>query len=630
MTRMSLRSRLYLGFALVAAVFVAGAAVNLWLLHGHRDGLEQLARVEFEIQDHAQELRHIVTEMQRLALLAALEADEDQLIAASAQSNRFFDKAEALRGLLRESGSDTAQITAIEDSYRRVMTSVLTLIAEHIEGIAEKGDRLSGVHAAADRFIGELDRFVVETKAHSQGEVARLLDQLDHSIWAHWLAIGFAAFMAFGALVVLDRSLTRPTSAMAESLERIARHPVHSTERLASSHDDEIGRIGTGVNSLLGRLRETAVSRDYFDHVVGSLTNAVLVTTPEGLVETANRASLDMLGYGEAELKGLPIEGVVTAAQAPDWKLDLPTPAPEESRGSIVEQLLEKDRIRNVEMAFLAKGGDRIPVLFSGAVMRGEDGDITGLVCVATDITERVATEETLARKTLELETSNEELRRFAYVASHDLQEPLRIVTTYLQFFEQRFGKGLDGEAREFIDIVVDAAKRMRNLIRDFLVYSRIEGQETVMGATDLGEVVEAALANLEPRIDETGADINISESLPTVTGSPVRLISLFQNLIGNAIKYRDPDRRPDIRIFVEPYGDDWRIGVSDNGIGIEPKYGEKIFVLFQRLHGQGVYDGTGIGLALCKRIVEQHGGRIWMTSAPGEGSTFYFTLPKG
>lgn len=629
MKETSLRRRLYFWFALVAVIFVCGAAGNLWLLQDHRNGMVAVTDTEFKIQHHAQELRYIVTEMQRLALQAALEADEDQLMVASAQSNRFFDHIEEIRRLLNYAEEDTSQLSAIEDSYRYVMTSVLTLIAEHIERIARRDSRLAGVHDAANRFAGDLDQFVASAQARSDREVRRLLDQLEWSITAHWLAIGFAGLMLIGALVFLDRTLTRPTGIMADSLERISHDPVHTRERLPTFHDDEIGKIGHVINTILDRLHETVVSRDYFDHVVSSVTNALLVTSPEGTIRTVNRASLDILGYTETELSGLPIDGVVVPPIKAEWKQGLPSQPQEAEAGSIVKKLLDEDKIRGVEMALLAKGGKRIPVLFSGAVMKDETDQVTGLVCVAADITERTAVEEALARKSIELEDSNEELRRFAYVASHDLQEPLRLVTTYLQFFERRYGKDLGGEAREFVDIVINAAKRMRELIRDFLAYSRVDSREIVLEDTDLNEVVETALSNLAPRIEETGANISIPDILPTVLGDAVRLTSLFQNLLSNAMKYRLQDRLPEVGITADRSGDEWQISVDDNGIGIEPEYQDKIFMIFQRLHGQETYDGTGIGLALCKRIVEQHGGRIWVTSTPGQGSTFHFSLPE-
>jgi signal transduction histidine kinase len=234
------------------------------------------------------------------------------------------------------------------------------------------------------------------------------------------------------------------------------------------------------------------------------------------------------------------------------------------------------------------------------------------------DVTERRKAQEDLAR-------SNQDLEQFAYVASHDLQEPLRIVAGYIQLLERRYKSRLDNDAVDFINFAVDGANRMQRLIQDLLAYSRLgtRGQRTA--PTDCEAVLEHALANLRLAIDESGAVIT-HDPLPTVTADESQIIQLMQNLIGNAIKFRG-ERRPEIHVSACPHEGRRLFTVKDNGIGIEAQYLDRIFVIFQRLHGQRQYPGTGIGLALCKRIVERHGGRIWVESKKGEGSTFYFTL---
>jgi PAS domain S-box-containing protein len=248
-------------------------------------------------------------------------------------------------------------------------------------------------------------------------------------------------------------------------------------------------------------------------------------------------------------------------------------------------------------------------------------------VCgISTDITERKQSEKALAHQAEELARSNAELERFAYVASHDLQEPLRMVVSYLQLLERRYQGKLDATADEFIAYAVDGASRMQTLIRDLLSYSRVGTQTQTFALTDSGAVLERAIANLQMAIAESVAVIT-HDPLPEVMVDPSQFAQLFQNLIGNAIKFRS-DQPPQIHVSAQHIEDAWQFSVRDNGIGIEPEYTERIFVIFQRLHRRADYPGTGIGLAICRKIVERHGGCLWIESEPGQGSVFYFTIP--
>jgi PAS domain S-box-containing protein len=241
------------------------------------------------------------------------------------------------------------------------------------------------------------------------------------------------------------------------------------------------------------------------------------------------------------------------------------------------------------------------------------------------EVAERRQAAENLRQTADELARSNQDLEQFAYVASHDLQEPLRIVAGHLQLLERRYKGRLDKDADDFINFAVDGAGRMQGLIQDLLAYSRVGTRGRRFAPCDTRRVLERALANLRTAIQESGAVLT-HDSLPTVTGDEAQLVQLFQNLIANAIKFRG-DRKPEIQVGARPEDGRWRFSVKDNGIGIEPQYIERIFVIFQRLHGREKYPGTGIGLAICKRIVERHGGRIWVESQPGQGSVFYFTI---
>ncbi len=229
-----------------------------------------------------------------------------------------------------------------------------------------------------------------------------------------------------------------------------------------------------------------------------------------------------------------------------------------------------------------------------------------------------------------ELERSNKELEQFAYVASHDLQEPLRMVSSYTQLLERRYGDKLDEKGRKFVDFAVDGAVRMQQLINDLLEFSRVSTRGKPMKPVDVNRVLDTVKINLSVAIRESDAVVT-NDRLPTVLADETQLVQLLQNLVGNAIKFRRaPPARPEVHVSAQVGETECVFTVRDNGIGIAPEYFERIFVIFQRLHAKGEYPGTGIGLAVCRRIVERHGGRIWVESAPGQGSTFYFALSNG
>lgn len=234
--------------------------------------------------------------------------------------------------------------------------------------------------------------------------------------------------------------------------------------------------------------------------------------------------------------------------------------------------------------------------------------------------------ERRVEERTQELSRMNEELRQFAYVASHDLQEPLRTVASYAQLLARRYSGKLDKDADEFIQYMVGGVTRMHTLLNDMLAYSRVtESKDRPLSAANLDSVVQSAMMNLSLTIRENHAEIR-KDPLPTVQGDEIQLTQVFQNLIGNAIKYKSAET-PIIQISSEEKDDEWIITVADNGIGIDPQYADRIFGIFKRLHGREL-PGTGMGLAICKRIIERHNGRIWVESEPGKGSRFSFSLP--
>jgi light-regulated signal transduction histidine kinase (bacteriophytochrome) len=246
---------------------------------------------------------------------------------------------------------------------------------------------------------------------------------------------------------------------------------------------------------------------------------------------------------------------------------------------------------------------------------------------LAVELDERRRAEQLLAHYAEDLKRSNAELEEFAYVASHDLQEPLRMVASFTQLLAKRYQGKLDQDADEFIGFAVDGATRMQQLIQALLAYSRVGTHCKPLAPTDCNVILDIARTNLFKALEESGAEVS-SEPLPTVLGDEVQLIQLFQNLIANALKFHGK-ALPVIRISAQEDNGDWRFAFRDNGIGIAPAHQDRIFKIFQRLHRRSEYPGTGIGLAICKKIVERHGGRLWVASEEGRGATFFFTIPK-
>jgi signal transduction histidine kinase len=291
----------------------------------------------------------------------------------------------------------------------------------------------------------------------------------------------------------------------------------------------------------------------------------------------------------------------------------------------------------NLAVAFTYLVGALTIVVISRAMHRAREHAIDRQIELEREIGERVQAEEALRKahdelelrvkeRTADLARSNAELQQFAYVASHDLQEPLRMVSNFTQLLAERYGAKLDNDAKEFIGFAVEGATRMQTLVQDLLALSRVGTRSKDPEVVRLNEAVDRAVANLEFSIRENGALVS-HDALPEVMADSSQMMQLFQNLIGNGIKFKGAEP-PRVYISASRNGKEWTFSVRDNGIGFEPQYAERIFAVFQRLHSRDEYQGNGIGLAICRKIVERHHGRIWAESQPGSGTTFYFTMP--
>ena len=340
----------------------------------------------------------------------------------------------------------------------------------------------------------------------------------------------------------------------------------------------------------------------------------IIYVDSDCIVIDANEKTESIFGYRPSEVVGHSI-------------LDLNLFWPDEMKR--VVQLLTQARTGKFsqleELHVRHKRGHMVPVEVSTSPVEDDSG-IHGFLTIVRDISERREAETRLARYTADLKRSNEELEQFAYVASHDLEEPLRMVRSYVQLLARRYEGKFDPEADEFIKFAVEGASHMQSLIDSLLTYSRVTTRGREFRPVDCEEVMVRTLAHLKAAIEKSKAVITY-DALPRVSGDEVQLSQLFQNLISNAIKFHG-EEPPNVHISAKKEDSHWVFSVKDKGIGIEHKYAERIFIIFQRLHGQEEYPGSGIGLAVCRRIVERHGGRIWVESEPGHGSTFYFSLP--
>jgi PAS domain S-box-containing protein len=354
-----------------------------------------------------------------------------------------------------------------------------------------------------------------------------------------------------------------------------------------------------------------------FRGLLESAPDGVVIVDEAGLIQIVNRQTEVLFGYPREELLGQPVEVLM----------------PERFRRRHLGHRAEYQRDphtrpmgTDLELFGLRQDGSEFPLEISLSPMTPDQGE-TLIITNIRDITARKIVDERLRAVAADLARSNAELEQFAYVASHDLQEPLRMVSSFTQLLARRYQGKLGEDADEFIGFAVDGAQRMQELINDLLTYSRVGTRGLELQAVDLTQVVDQVVTDLAAAIAEAQASVT-RDTLPTVLGDPIQLRQLFQNLIANGIKFRRPGQPPLVHVSAIQAGGAWQFSVSDNGIGIEPQYQERIFALFQRLHSRAEYPGTGIGLAICKKIVERHGGQIRVDSEPGRGTTCVVRLP--
>jgi two-component system CheB/CheR fusion protein len=381
---------------------------------------------------------------------------------------------------------------------------------------------------------------------------------------------------------------------------------------------------GTAVGFVLD-ISERKAARERL-HLSEERFRLVAEATNEGIWDWDIRADRVWRNEGYYKLFGYP-PGHANA-NLEGWQQRLhPEEAARVRQG--VEEALHGDKDNWADEYRIQKmDGSYAYVMDRAYILRDGQGRPVRMIGSKIDLTALKETQLALEQQAIELKQSNADLEQFAYISSHDLQEPLNTAASFAKLLKRRYESRLDGDANDFIDFIVDATDRMKKIIRSLLEYSRVSSVGKETDAVPLEKVLGEVRSNLQQRLEETGADLQVGP-MPTVRANETQLLQLFQNLVGNALKFRS-EAPPVITVRAEEEPGHWLFRVTDNGIGMNMKYaGEKIFQVFQRLHSREEYEGTGIGLAICKKIVERHGGTIWAESQPGEGSVFYFTLKK-
>jgi PAS domain S-box-containing protein len=377
---------------------------------------------------------------------------------------------------------------------------------------------------------------------------------------------------------------------------------------------------GLLVSRLLRRQLESEAalrrSETRYRRLHETMRDAFVQVDMSGRIVDVNHAYQEMTGYKEERLR-----------QMREFEL-MPPKWHAAEKDIVRSQVVSKGRSEVYEKEYIRADGSSFPVELRTFLICDDDQQPIGMWSIVRDITERKQIEQEREDAVVALTQSNEDLKQFAYVASHDLQEPLRMVASYTQLLAERYSDQLDEKAHKFIAYAVDGASRMQALILDLLAFSRVETRVQPFRRIDAQCALAAAIVNLKTLIEETGALVT-TDDLPQIQADESQMTMVFQNLINNGIKFQKRQHLPHIHVSAHPRNGGWCFSVRDNGIGIDPKYKDKVFLVFQRLHTRNEYPGTGIGLALCKRVINRHGGQIWFDSCPGEGTTFFFTIPN-
>jgi PAS domain S-box-containing protein len=579
MKTVDLTRKLQLGFGITIAILIALTFVSYQLVVASTTGDVMVRHT------------HVVIEKLAALLSATQDIETEERGFLLAGDERFLGSYQAGQANAPAILSEIATLIADNPDQQHRVARLTTLIGQKIQF----GDQVillrreTGVQAAFDRVAG--------------GDGLRLMDEIR----------------------LLIREMEDDEQKLLAERDAIASRNANRIKVLLTlgilGAIVVLGLVGWMISRDLAARRkseqEVRESEERFRVLIDGVRDyAIVMLDREGRVATWNVGAENINGYHSAEVIGQSF----AAFYSPE---DIQHGKPEEAL------IAASTSGRHEEDGWqMRKDGSRF---WNNAVLtalRDPAGSLLGFSMVSRDISEQKRHLDAMERKTAELKRSNDELEQFAYVASHDLQEPLRMVASYTQLLAKRYAGRLDADAHEFIGFAVDGANRMQRLIQDLLAYSRVGSQGKELCPTSSEDALTRALVNLQPAIEKSGALVT-HDPLPTVLGDDLQVTQLFQNLVGNAVKYHGL-HAPKIHIGSGKNGNrEWTFAISDNGIGIPSEHFDRIFVMFQRLHGRDEFGGTGIGLTVCKKIVERHGGRMWVESKPGHGSTFRFTMPE-
>ena len=490
---------------------------------------------------------------------------------------------------------------------------------EHVERVALQTHRAAIVESSDDAIIGhDLDGIVVSWNRGAE----RIYGYGAREMIGRSIQILEPPGRPDETAMILQRIKTGERIAAYETRRRRKDGALIDVSLTLSPIRDPDGRLvgASAIGRDITRGRAAQQAAMHLAAIVESSEDAVIGKDLDGIITSWNRGAERIYGYSARDILGSSITRLAT----PDRPDEIPM---------ILERLKTGERFRSYETRRRCKDGTIVDISLTVSPIKDPEGRIVGASAIERDITLAKRAEQALQKaleelreRTEQLARSNTELERFAYVASHDLQEPARTVASFCELLQRRCQGQLDDKALEWIDFAVDGARRMQRLIADLLEYSRAQTRTRSFEPTDCAAALNEALGNLRASIAEAQAEVT-QDALPSGTADASQLAQVFQNLIGNAIKFHG-DRPARVHVSAERRAGEWVFSVRDDGVGIEPQHLDQIFEVFRRLHPQGKYPGTGIGLAICKRIVERHRGRIWVDSTPGRGSVFYFSLP--
>jgi PAS domain S-box-containing protein len=447
------------------------------------------------------------------------------------------------------------------------------------------------------------------------------------SVFSILLSLFIFVLSLFGIIYFLKRLITSPLQQLGQATQEIGSGGIESFQEVRINSRDEMEDLANSFNTMAADLKRTTVSKEYVDRIISSMMDALIVVDSQNEICTVNKAAETMFKYSSAEMLNQRIQILLTEETHQFF------------HSEEFKKAIREGGLNNLEVTMVSKSGEIIPTLLSCSVIKDGRGEVRYIVSTAKDITERKKAELALMRQAEKLARNNAQLQEFAYIASHDLQEPLRKIMAFGDRLKTKCAGVLDEQALDYLDRIQNATSRMQILINDLLLYSRITTEAQPFTIVDLGKVASEVLIDLETRIEQTQGKVEI-EALPSLEAEPTQMRQLFQNMIGNALKFHRENVAPAVKVScrtVIPNTQPHSAGLNrqfcelrftDNGIGIEEKYFSRIFGVFQKLHGRDQYEGTGVGLAICQRIIERHHGEIRVESVFGEGTTFIIKLP--